>query len=193
MQKVFKVALCQTKTMESKLSNIREAYKFAKMAKQVNPDVLLFGEYFTSLIMPNFLVDTAERVDDFKSTGLSKQLEETIAADLPIELEAIFEDILQSEIPAFLFLKALSYSMNLLVVGGSIVEKKEDRLFNSCFVFDRGQLLGKHQKVHLFDVDIPGKMTFTESNTSSVCRGESPRIASLERFRKGLDEARNHR
>jgi omega-amidase len=31
-----------------------------------------------------------------------------------------------------------------------------------------GNLLGKHRKVHLFDIDIPGKMTFQESKVLSA-------------------------
>lgn len=28
-----------------------------------------------------------------------------------------------------------------------------------------GNLLAKHRKIHLFDIDVPGKMKFTESET----------------------------
>ena len=28
-----------------------------------------------------------------------------------------------------------------------------------------GRILGKHRKVHLFDIDVPGKITFKESDT----------------------------
>ena len=39
-------------------------------------------------------------------------------------------------------------------------------LYNTCFVFGTaGQLVGRHRKVHLFDIDIPGRMTFKESDT----------------------------
>ena len=56
--------------------------------------------------------------------------------------------------------------------GSSPPEKKRRRqqraydLYNTCFVFGpQGQLVGRHRKVHLFDIDIPGKMTFKESDT----------------------------
>lgn len=50
------------------------------------------------------------------------------------------------------------------LVGGSIPEKDGERLYNSCFVFDReGRVIARHRKVHLFDVDIPG-MRFRESD-----------------------------
>ncbi len=55
------------------------------------------------------------------------------------------------------------------IVGGSIIERStEGRLYNSSFVFDKhGNLIGKHRKMHLFDVDMPGRITFKESDTLS--------------------------
>lgn len=54
---------------------------------------------------------------------------------------------------------------SVYLVGGSVPEAEEDRLYNTCFVFDRaGKQIAKHRKVHLFDIDIPG-MRFCESAT----------------------------
>lgn len=54
---------------------------------------------------------------------------------------------------------------NITLVGGSITEKDGDYLYNTSFVFGPdGRLIGKHRKVHLFDVDIKGKITFKESD-----------------------------
>ena len=52
------------------------------------------------------------------------------------------------------------------VIGGSIIERSpEGRLYNSCFAFDEhGNLLGRHRKIQLFDVDMPGRITFRESD-----------------------------
>mmetsp|Transcript_12252 Transcript_12252/g.10555 ORF Transcript_12252/g.10555 Transcript_12252/m.10555 type:complete len:133 (+) Transcript_12252:159-557(+) len=53
---------------------------------------------------------------------------------------------------------------NIYLVGGTIPEKEGDFIYNTSLVFDRtGQVIGKHRKVHLFDIDIPGKITFKES------------------------------
>lgn len=56
---------------------------------------------------------------------------------------------------------------SVYLVGGSVPETEGERLYNTCFVFDRnGEQIAKHRKVHLFDVDIPG-MRFCESMTFS--------------------------
>ena len=60
--------------------------------------------------------------------------------------------------------------LGVVVVGGSVPERCADTgaLYNTCCVFDSdGSLLGKHRKTHLFDVDIPGEISFKESDTLS--------------------------
>lgn len=52
----------------------------------------------------------------------------------------------------------------VLLVGGSIPERDGNKLYNTCFVFDRqGAVIAKHRKTHLFDVDIKGGVCFRES------------------------------
>uniref|UniRef100_A0A0A9X6T8 omega-amidase n=1 Tax=Lygus hesperus TaxID=30085 RepID=A0A0A9X6T8_LYGHE len=56
----------------------------------------------------------------------------------------------------------------LFVVGGSIPERSDGRLYNTCTVWDpQGCLVASHRKVHLFDIDIPGGITFKESDVLS--------------------------
>ena len=65
---------------------------------------------------------------------------------------------------------------HIWLVGGSVPETEGEKLYNTCFVFDReGRLAAKHRKIHLFDVDIPG-MRFRESATFSPGR----RLLSLK-------------
>lgn len=53
----------------------------------------------------------------------------------------------------------------MYVIGGSIPELEGGSVFNTSFIFDRqGRLAGKHRKVHLFDIDVKGKITFKESD-----------------------------
>ena len=53
----------------------------------------------------------------------------------------------------------------IILVGGSVPEAEDGLLYNTAFVYDEsGELLARHRKIHLFDVDLPG-MRFHESHT----------------------------
>jgi predicted amidohydrolase len=66
----------------------------------------------------------------------------------------------------------------VFLVGGSIPEKvlyhdkesqqEQAQYHNTCCVFDpSGSLLTTYRKMHLFDIDIPGKIKFKESEVLS--------------------------
>ncbi|XP_076457642.1 omega-amidase NIT2-like isoform X2 [Babylonia areolata] len=58
----------------------------------------------------------------------------------------------------------------VFLVGGSIPEKDSvGKLYNTCTIFNpQGQMIGVHRKIHLFDIDIPGKIRFQESDVLSA-------------------------
>ncbi|XP_026749943.2 omega-amidase NIT2 isoform X2 [Galleria mellonella] len=65
-------------------------------------------------------------------------------------------------------LSAAAAAARVCVVGGSLPERCGPRLYNTCTVWGpAGELLAKHRKVHLFDIDIPDKITFRESDVLS--------------------------
>lgn len=56
--------------------------------------------------------------------------------------------------------------LGIWLVGGSIPELEEDRVYNTAYVFDReGRQVAKHRKAHLFDIDVEGGQSFRESET----------------------------
>lgn len=81
--------------------------------------------------------------------------------------------------PSYHALSTMARDAGVFLIGGSIPElveetsstdKKEDgkKYYNTSLVFDpHGELLATHRKVHLFDIDIPGKITFRESEVLS--------------------------
>jgi omega-amidase len=66
------------------------------------------------------------------------------------------------------------------LIGGSIPERSIDsqgkeHIYNTCLVINpMGDVVGKHRKIHLFDIDVPGRMTFKESDSLSA--GQEPCI-----------------
>lgn len=70
--------------------------------------------------------------------------------------------------PTCQVLKKAAIKNEIYLVGGSIPEKHNDRLYNTSTVWSpEGKLLAKYRKMHLFDIDIPGKITFCESKVLS--------------------------
>lgn len=64
------------------------------------------------------------------------------------------------------FLSKLAKEQNVYIVGGSIPERDGENIFNTSYIFDRnGKLIGKHRKMHLFDIDVEGGIKFKESDT----------------------------
>ena len=60
-------------------------------------------------------------------------------------------------------LKNLAISTKKWIIGGSMPEQinDSDKIYNTMLCFDReGNLAAKHQKQHLFDVNIPGNIVF---------------------------------
>ncbi|KAH7921489.1 carbon-nitrogen hydrolase [Leucogyrophana mollusca] len=72
------------------------------------------------------------------------------------------------------------------IIGGSIAEREADgKIYNTCTVYSpKGELVAMHRKVHLFDIDIPGKMTFKESET--LTGGSTTAFFDTEFARIGL-------
>ena len=70
--------------------------------------------------------------------------------------------------PSLDMLREAAIEGGTLIVGGSIPERHQGSIINTSFVFGPcGELLARHRKAHLFDVDIPGGITFKESDTLS--------------------------
>ena len=64
-------------------------------------------------------------------------------------------------------LSELAEKFKIYLFAGSIPEKVDSgEVYNTSYIFDRkGNQIGKHRKVHLFDIDIEGGQTFIESET----------------------------
>ncbi|MEW9122765.1 MAG: carbon-nitrogen hydrolase family protein [Thermotaleaceae bacterium] len=70
--------------------------------------------------------------------------------------------------PTTTLLSNLAGELGIFLVGGSIPEKEGDHIYNTSYTFDNtGALIGKHRKVHLFDIDVAGGIRFKESDILS--------------------------
>ncbi len=87
------------------------------------------------------------------------------------------------------FLSKAARQHGLWIVGGTIpmrIDGDADRVAAACLLYDdQGQMVARYDKIHLFDVDIPGKSErYRES--ASVRPGTTPVCVSTPVGRLGL-------
>lgn len=65
-------------------------------------------------------------------------------------------------------LKEIAKKRAVYVLGGSIPEESEGKIYNTAYFFDdRGEMIARHRKMHLFDIDVVGGQYFKESDVLS--------------------------
>uniref|UniRef100_A0A1B6CY09 omega-amidase n=2 Tax=Clastoptera arizonana TaxID=38151 RepID=A0A1B6CY09_9HEMI len=82
-------------------------------------------------------------------------------------------------------LSQIAKENKIFLVGGSIPEVENNKFYNTSTVWNtEGNLICKHRKVHLFDIDIPGGITFKESEVLSP--GNNLSIFNIGSYKVGL-------
>mmetsp|Transcript_18609 Transcript_18609/g.25801 ORF Transcript_18609/g.25801 Transcript_18609/m.25801 type:complete len:328 (-) Transcript_18609:52-1035(-) len=150
----FKVALCQLSVSADKQSNILRADQAIRAAASQGARMVVLPEMW----------NCPYANDSF-----------------PVYAE----DIEAGEAPSASMMSKAAEEAGVVVVGGSIPERVGDCLYNTCCVFStQGNLLARHRKTHLFDIDIPGKVTFKESDC--LTQGEQGTVVDTELGRLGI-------
>jgi len=73
--------------------------------------------------------------------------------------------------PSSAMMMRIAKKHGVYLIGGSVPEREvnsdgTEKIYNTCIVVNPdGEVVAKHRKVHLFDIDVPGKITFRESDT----------------------------
>lgn len=80
----------------------------------------------------------------------------------------------------------LAAEYGIYLVAGSMPERDEaGNIYNTSYVFDRnGHQIGKHRKMHLFDIDVKGGQYFKESDT--LTPGDQVTVFDTEFGKMGL-------
>ena len=74
---------------------------------------------------------------------------------------------------------------NVYILAGSIPERESEKIFNTSYLFDRtGQIIAKHRKMHLFDIDVKDRITFKESDVLTA--GDQFTLAETEFGKIGI-------
>ncbi|KAJ9108722.1 hypothetical protein QFC21_000042 [Naganishia friedmannii] len=152
--KPFKLALVQLAGLgKDKTRNLAIASAGVRKAvEEGKADVVVLPEIFNSPYAVTAFRSYAEPIPPTTS--------------LPSSASEIMKQAKEAESVAAL--SSMAKTNKCWLIGGSIpeVESGEDKIYNTCTLYNpQGDLVAKHRKLHLFDIDIPGKQTFKESET----------------------------
>ena len=82
-------------------------------------------------------------------------------------------------------ISSLAEKNNVYILAGSIPERENGKLYNTSYLFNRqGDIIAKHRKMHLFDIDVKGKITFKESDVLTA--GDNVTTADTEFGKIGI-------
>ena len=150
----LRVALCQFQVTEDKSLNLQTCSSYIDQAVSSSTskvDLVVLPEIWNSPYATAAFSEYAEpvptvRIDDEKDILITKE-----------------------DSPSVNLLQQKAIQHQIYLVGGSIPEVDQDnQLYNTCIVVNpQGQIIAKHRKVHLFDINVPNGITFRESDTLS--------------------------
>jgi omega-amidase len=178
----FRFAAIQMQCTADKLANLENAFQLIKQASTKGAHLICLPECFNSPYGTKYFEQYAEVVEEEVLAQLNR---DSAAFSVPSNLSFKYD----SKRPTFSMLSQAAASFGVYLIGGSFPERGGNgELYNTSLVFDpQGKRIATHRKVHLFDIDVPGKITFRESDaltagnqvtvfdfdTSNTCAGIS--------------------
>ncbi|KKK19931.1 hypothetical protein P175DRAFT_0464633 [Aspergillus ochraceoroseus IBT 24754] len=144
LKKPLKLALVQLASGADKVANLAHARTKVLEAATAGASLIVLPECFNSPYGTQYFPKYAE----------------TLLPSPPTKEQS----------PSYHALSAIAAEAKAYLVGGSIpeLETSTNKYYNTSLVFSpTGALIGTHRKTHLFDIDIPGKITFKESEVLS--------------------------
>ncbi|GAV51977.1 hypothetical protein ZYGR_0AF04490 [Zygosaccharomyces rouxii] len=100
-----------------------------------------------------------------------------------------YSEVIKPDSESYKTLSQLAQKLKIVLVGGSIpeLEPDTDRIYNTCMIFnENGELLDRHRKAHLFDIDIPNGIRFKESDTLSAGEKNTLVTSTYGKFGVGI-------
>ncbi|KAJ2899639.1 hydrolase-like protein [Zalerion maritima] len=162
LQQPLKLALIQLASGADKSANLSHAREKILEAASAGAKLVVLPECFNSPYGCDYFPSYAEPLGKLPSSPPSEK-----------------------ESPSYHTLSQTAKDANVFLVGGSIPELmssgNKETYYNTLLFFGPdGKLITYHRKLHLFDIDIPGGITFKESDVLSP--GNKVTVAPVEGY-----------
>ncbi|NEZ46217.1 carbon-nitrogen hydrolase family protein [Clostridium niameyense] len=146
----MKIALCQMKVVENKGENINKAISMIERSVEKEADMIVLPEMFNCPYDNKYFRHYAEKIN-LKGDNRGETVQALVKA---------------------------ARDNKVYIIGGSIPEiDTEGRIYNTSIVINKqGEILDVHRKIHLFDIDVKGKIVFKESDV--LTSGNTPTVVS---------------
>ncbi len=83
----------------------------------------------------------------------------------PFDNEFFYQNSITPQDDFFQVMKNLALKHNTYIIAGSVPEKDGEDYYNTSYIFnDKGVLIKKYRKIHLFEVTYPNGKTYKESD-----------------------------
>lgn len=153
----LRIGLCQIRVGADKALNIVNARAALMQAKDMGSNMVVLPECWNCPYSTSCFPEYAEIIPK------------------------VGEVIDLSQSPSVDMLCKQAKDLGIWLIGGSVPEQDESssgrKIFNTSLIINPdGNIIGKHRKVHLFDIDVPGRMTFKESD--SLTGGDSVTVVN---------------
>jgi omega-amidase len=159
-----RVALCQFHVTKSKAANLQTCTRYLDSAAAAGADVAVLPEIWNAPYATAAFAEYAEDLSVYNADDDDDGSGTVNAKTMMKKGRSPSTDLLRSKV----------IQHGLWIVGGSIPEIEKisnggsNKIYNTCQVFDpSGAVIAKHRKVHLFNMAVPGGITFRESDTLS--------------------------
>lgn len=165
----FRIGMCQTPVDFDKKKSLDSVQAAVRSAVEKGAELVICGEMMSCPYATKYFREYGERLPPASD---SKAM---ISAELA---------------PTARLLSDLAVELKVWIVGGSLPELDGDRVYNTSLVFNpSGEIVARHRKVHLFDIDVPATesrpaIKFKESDVLSA--GDSTTLVDLPWCRMGL-------
>ncbi|MCJ1329317.1 hypothetical protein MMC10_005996 [Thelotrema lepadinum] len=158
LKKPLKLALIQLAAGADKSKNLSHARSKIHEASRAGANLIVLPECFNSPYGTQYFPKYAEILSTASTSAPSTA--SSPATDPPTEEQS----------PSYHMLSSVAAETKTYLLGGSVPEyvPATKKYHNTSLLFSpEGKLLNTHRKVHLFDIDIPGKISFHESEVLS--------------------------